>query len=68
MANVDKECVTHHYACDCREEVLQRYIRARENCKANPSSIKYLRECSIAWEELKKLKHKENENAILLST
>jgi hypothetical protein len=28
--NVDKECVTHHYACDCREERFRVIEKALE--------------------------------------
>lgn len=28
MPNVDRECVTHHYACDCREEAFAQTLRA----------------------------------------
>jgi hypothetical protein len=24
MPNVDRECITHHYACDCREEKFRK--------------------------------------------
>lgn len=27
MPNVDKKCITHHYACDCREEKMHQIIK-----------------------------------------
>lgn len=28
MPNVDKQCVTHHYACDCREAAMRNLVTA----------------------------------------
>lgn len=61
MPNVDKKCITHHYACDCREATLQRYIRAKEAySKAwhdETLTPEIIKENMEAWDELKKLKH-----------
>jgi predicted nuclease with TOPRIM domain len=31
MSGVDRECVTHHYACDCRERRFEQL--EKDNCK-----------------------------------
>lgn len=69
MPTVDKECVTHHYACECRERVLQDYIKAMEawesitddrkkhSAEEQLAAIKIFSNLDKAWKALKKLKH-----------
>jgi hypothetical protein len=56
---------TCHYACDCREKVLQEYIRAKEAYEHEwardtddymPLNL-LAEELNKAWKALKKLKH-----------
>jgi len=35
----DKECTTHHYACDCREAKIQRLIKAARKYRLIPHNI-----------------------------
>jgi hypothetical protein len=45
MAEIDYRCVTHHYACDCREAKMQRII---EEAKKVIDGRAYLFELDMA--------------------
>ena len=62
---MSKECVTHHFACDCREEKFKEL--EQENKQLRQTVLETLnqrgqRELIVAWDRAKEL---ERENAAL---
>ena len=62
---MSKECTTHHFACDCREEKFKEL--ERENKQLRQTVLETLnqrgqRELIVAWDRAKEL---ERENAAL---